>query len=56
MENKVEKLIKFLNDSITELYEYTEDEDYDDLEQHDCRTAAETLERVLNYVETEMID
>lgn len=56
MENKTEKLIKFLNDSITELYGYAKDEDYDDLEQHDCRIAAKELEKVLNYVKTEMID
>lgn len=56
MENKIKKLVGFLEDSIAEMYEYANSEDYDDLEQHDCRVAAEELERVLHYVKTEMLD
>lgn len=56
MENKIKKLVEFLEDGIAEMYEYANSEDYDDLEQHDCRIAAEELERVLNYVKTEMFN
>lgn len=50
MKNKLEKLARFLEDSIAEMYEYADSEEYDDLEQHDCRIAAEAYEFVLNYV------
>ncbi len=56
MENKIKKLVEFLEDSIAEMYEYADSDEYDDLEQHDCCIAAEELERVLNFVKTEMID
>lgn len=56
MENKIKKLIEFLEDGIAELYGYTNSEDYDDLEQHDCYVAAQELEWVLDYVKTEMMD
>ena len=56
MENKIKKLVEFLEDGIAELYEYANSEDYDDLEQHDCCIAAEELKRVLNYVKAEMLD
>jgi hypothetical protein len=50
MENKLQNIIDFLNDSIAEMYEYANSDDYDDLEQHDCRIAAEAYEFVLNHV------
>lgn len=56
MENKIKKLVEFLEDGIAEMYEYANSEDYDDLEQHDCCVVSEELERVLNYVKTEMLD
>ena len=49
-ENKLKKLADFLKDSMAEMYEYADSDDYDDLEQHDCRIAAEAYEFVLNYV------
>lgn len=51
MEKKIESIIDFLKDSIAEMYEYADSDDYDDLEQHDCRIAAEAYEFVLSYVE-----
>lgn len=56
MENKLEKLIEFLESGIADLYEWADDESYDDYEQHDCVVAAEELERVLHYVKTKLLD
>lgn len=56
MKNEIQKLIEFLNDSIKEMYEYSQSDDYDDLEQHDCRVTAEAYEFILNYVEDEMLN
>ena len=50
MKNKLKKLEDFLNDHIAEMYEYANSDEYDDLEQHDCRIAAEAYEFVLGYV------
>ena len=50
MKNKLKKLEVFLNESIAEMHEYANSDDYDDLEQHDCRIAAGAYERVLSYI------
>lgn len=47
---KLDRIIEFLNDQISELTEYTDSEDFDELEKHDCNVAIETYELVLNYV------
>ena len=52
--NEVVKNIKeFLEGSIAEMDNYIEDKDneYDDLERHDCVVARKAYEYVLNYVE-----
>ena len=49
-ETKLKKIADFLEDSIAEMYEYANSDEYDDLEQHDCRIAAEAYEFVLGYV------
>lgn len=51
MENNLNKLADFLKDSIAEMYEYANSDEYDDMEQHDCCIAAEAYEHVLSYVE-----
>lgn len=56
MENKIKKLVEFLEESIAEMYEYSDSDEYDDCEQHDCDIAAEAYQHVLNYVKREMID
>ena len=56
MENKIKKLVEFLEDSIAEMYEYANSEEYDDVEQHDCCVVAEAYEYVLNYVKRDMMD
>lgn len=56
MENKIKKLVEFLEDSIAEMYEYADSDEYDDLEQHDCCVAAGAYEFVLNYVKRDMMD
>jgi hypothetical protein len=49
-ETKLKKIADFLKDSIAEMYEYANSDEYDDLEQHDCCIAAEAYEFVLRYV------
>lgn len=56
MENKIKKLVEFLEGSIAEMYEYANSDEYDDLEQHDCRVAAEVYEFVLDYAKRNMMD
>lgn len=56
MENKIKKLVEFLEDSIAEMYEYANSDEYDDMEQHDCCVAAEAYEFVLKYVKRDMMD
>ena len=56
MEDKIKKLVKFLEDSIAEMYEYADSDEYDDVEQHDSCVAAETYEFVLNYVKRNIMD
>ena len=56
VENKIKKLVEFLEDSIAEMHECADSDEYDDLEQHDCCVAAEAYEFVLNYVKRDMMD
>ncbi len=55
-ETKLKKIADFLEDSRAEMYEYANSDEYDDLEQHDCRIAAEAYERVLSYVKELMCE
>lgn len=55
-ETKLKKIADFLEDSIAEMYEYANSDEYDDLEQHDCCIAAEAYERVLSYVKELMCE
>ncbi len=50
MENKLELVKEFLEDSVAEMNEYIESDDYDDLDTHDCVIALEAYERVLRHV------
>lgn len=51
---RIKVIEEFLEDSITEMTDYIEDENngYDDLERHDCRIAREAYEYVLNYIKS----
>ena len=56
MEDKIKKLVEFLEDSIAEMYEYANSDEYDDVEQHDCCIAAKAYQFVLNHVKRNMMD
>ena len=56
MEDKIQKFVGWLEETIAEMYEYAESDEYDNLEQHDCRVAADAYELVLHYVKTELIE
>lgn len=51
MNKDIESIKMFLKSCIKEMEEYIEDDNYDDLEQHDCSVAQEAYEHVLHYVE-----
>ncbi len=50
MNKTIEDLKAFLEDLISEMKEYRNDENCDDLDYHDCGIAQEAYELVLSYV------
>lgn len=49
MKENIDKIIKFLSDSVGEMESYMSDDSYSDLEKHDCRIAQEAYRRALDY-------
>ena len=49
MKENIDKIIRFLADSVSEMESYMGDDSYSDLEKHDCRIAQEAYQRALDY-------
>lgn len=48
--DKVNKIEEFCKDTIVELEKYLVDDDYNELEKHDCKVAIEQYEFILRFI------